>query len=46
MLVQGWPIQSRAVALGDLDGDGDHPAVDENGLPNINPDGLLPDIII
>jgi hypothetical protein len=33
------------VALGDLNGDGAVPAVDANGLPNINPDGLLPNVM-
>jgi hypothetical protein len=34
------------VALGDLDGDGTVAAVDEHGLPNINQDGLLPDMYV
>ena len=29
------------VALGDLDGDGTVPVVDEDGLPNLDPSGLL-----
>lgn len=37
---------STGVALGDIDGDGDFPAVDENGLPNINQDGLLPSMYV
>ncbi len=37
-------LASTAVALGDLDGDGNVAPVDSNGLPNINQDGLLPDI--
>lgn len=39
----GFTVFSR-VALRDLDGDCDQPAVYENGLINIDPDGLLPDI--
>ena len=34
-------VQSVAVALGDLDGEGTVAAVDENGLPNLDPSGLL-----
>jgi hypothetical protein len=37
---------SLSVALGDIDGDGSAPAVDADGLPNINPDGLLPDLSV
>jgi hypothetical protein len=37
---------SYDVAFGDVDGDGAVPAVDVFGLPNINPDGLLPDVIV
>ncbi len=37
---------SRVVALGDLDDDGTVPAVNANGLPNLDPSGLLlPDLI-
>ena len=38
--------QSGRAALSDLDGDGTIAAVDQHGLPNINPDGLLPDMYV
>ncbi len=37
---------TQSIAVGDLDGDGDYPAADENGLPNINQDGLLPSMYV
>ncbi len=44
--VTGPEPTSHAVAVGDIDGDGTVPAVDENGLPNINQDGLLPSMYV
>jgi Ca2+-binding RTX toxin-like protein len=35
---------SRGLALGDVNGDGEDDPVDANGLPNINPYGLLPSV--
>jgi len=35
---------SRGLALGDVNGDGEEDPVDNNGLPNINPYGLLPSV--
>lgn len=43
---EGGANKTISVALGDLDGDGVAPAVDANGLPNIDPLGLLPDIYV
>jgi hypothetical protein len=43
---EGGAQDSTFVALGDLDGDGTIAAVDENGLPNIDPNGLLPDMYV
>ena len=40
------PFNSWDVALGDLDGKGDYPAVGEPGPPDNIPDGLFPDFII
>jgi hypothetical protein len=44
--LDGESLASVDIALGDVDGDGTVPAVDENGLPNIAPDGLLPDMYV
>jgi hypothetical protein len=43
---EGGNLFSLAVALGDLDGDGGVPPVDESGLPNIDQDGLLPSMYV
>jgi hypothetical protein len=40
----GGSQPSVDIALGDIDGDGVIPPVDDHGLPNINILGLLPDL--
>src|SRR5262245_30664858 len=42
----GGSQPSHAIALGDIDGDGLIPPVDDHGLPNINTQGLLPDLFV
>ena len=44
--LDGGIADSFDVAFGNLDGDGNVAAVDANGLPNINPHGLLPDLFV
>ena len=51
-LHRSFPLSARVgrqwgrAALSDLDGDGTIAALDQHGLPQINPDGLLPDIYV